>query len=514
MRQASKVFLLLLIPLGLTGIWMFWKRFSHGPKPPFEVSFWVWQGPFAFSDKDVSQLKELGVSQLFVRAGTFTSDGEHVYLTLPQRWDSKARGLKIHLVFNFDAGVVAHFSHYDLRIMADDVRRRIEKQISEAEKAGIDVGGVQFDFDVPTSKLNRYADFIRRVREDSAVLKRGERIQVSATALITWLHSSALVAVSRELNFLAPQFYEGFTGPTLDRMSPISDLESFRKNVSRADALACPYYVGVPAYGHALLYDEVGRLTAMYSGLKPADALRHPSFQVEAAYPCDRLGHPAKSEANSVGEEILKLKAIRADRNGHGLDNTLAYAIPTPTLLQRYLAEARSLQSDRCLGAIIYRYPESGQSLALPFPTVQAILTSKPLVPHLKIVVKNSVDNYDLVEQAQKATPAPMDVYLEVTNDGNAPSFVGPDAVVLGVAFDQPGFDAIRRRDMDSVAQIGPSSLELRKGYIAPGQSLQVGPIRLVGEARAAKVTWRIRAAEGFKFTSGSSQVNLASSRR
>lgn len=458
----------------------------------------MWQGPLTLSKDEVSNLKSIGVRQIFIRAGTFTSDGNHLFLVIPQKWISNAGGLKCHLVFNFDSGVISHFSHYDLETMASEIRDRVEKQIEAARKAGVAVSGVQFDFDVPTSKLTRYADLLRSIRSPSPELRKGGQIAVSATGLVTWLRSPGLLDVSRELDFLAPQFYEGVTSRTLDKMTPISDLDAFKENVHRADRLACPYYVGIPAYGHALLYDEAGLLRALYPGLPPADALRHPFFRLETAYPSDRLGKRAGRIQDWAGEEMLKFRAIHADRNGRGLGYTLAYTIPTAELLRRYMEVAKTEQSSRCLGAILFRYPEAGQSLALPIPTVQAVLQDRVVAPKLEISARGQADTFDMIDAPDPSSAAPTDAYLVVKNVGNAPTFVAPDAVLLRVAFDQGGFDDIRRRDMDAVRRLDDRTLEFTKGYLAPGQTLRVGPIRLLGKATRATLSWRLREADGF----------------
>ena len=142
--------------------------------------------------------------------------------------------------------------------------------------------------------------------------------------------------------------------------------------------------------------------------------------------------------------------------------------------------------------------------------TVRSVLLDKPTAPHLRVAAKGHLDSYDMVERVQKTESAPMDVFLDVTNDGAGPTFVSPDSVQVRVKFDQTGFDDVRRRDMDSVTQLDGQTLEFRKGYIAPGQTLHVGPIRLLGQAKTAHIEWRVRTAEGFEDVTGVSESSLS----
>ncbi|MGL1664155.1 hypothetical protein ACSTJP_00450, partial [Vibrio parahaemolyticus] len=75
---------------------------------------------------------------------------------------------------------------------------------------------------------------------------------------------------------------------------------------------------------------------------------------------------------------------------------------------------------------------------------------------------------------------------MDITNSGNEPTFVSPDAVRLEVKFDSDGFDDVGSRDMDSVVKLDEQTLCFQKGYLAPGQSVHVGPIRLIGAAHSA----------------------------
>jgi hypothetical protein len=505
--RAVGLFAFVLVALGILVAY----RLRPHRRPPFELSFWYWHSPFQISPAQSRDLKTLGVTRLFVRAGTFSSDGRNMVLVIPQKYGAGGSGFRIHQVFNFDTGVVRHFESYDLERIAGQIAKRVNDQVQRGKQAGLDVEGVQFDFDCPTRLLSRYAELVRLVRQQLP-----GRPTFSATALMSWLGTKGVAALSRQVDFLAPQAYEGVTGNTVDTMRPVSDEQDFRRRIARADGLACPFYVGVPAYGHAFLFDPAGKLLDVYRGLEPADAFRHPAFNLILAEPSDRFGHPAKSPTDSVGEEIVKFRAVRPALNGQGLDDFLAYTVPTPVLLERMLRAVRETRSENCLGAIIYRMPEGDSSMTVPWRSLMEGLAGRSIPPKLKIGLESRSDAFDLIESAKPLPDAPKDLDLKIENIGG-PTFLGPDALEVDVVLERPGFDEVRRRDMDSavpgileggrVTRCAPDRANVAsfsRFGLGAGQSIAIGPIQLLSSKRQhISVRWRTRDSDGFQTESG-----------
>jgi len=484
------------------------KSCSTGPKPPFELAVWYWHSPYTVSSDESKLLSDVGIQKVFVRAGTFTSDGENVVLKIPQSYKTKAKQ-DLHLVFNFDSGVIRHFEHYNLEKMSSQVAVRIDKQVDEAVKAGERVQGIQLDFDVPTRLLTRYGQLVHKIRSKLTASK----LKFSSTGLMSWLGTSGIRDLSAELDFIVPQAYEGETGRTIETMRPVSDPDYFRRTIGKAGSLRCPFYIGIPAYGHGFLFDEQGKLASIYQNLGPAEALRHPSFKFISASPVDRLGKPAKSATDSVGEEIIKFRAVRPAPDGRGMGYYLAYTIPAADLLTRWIAAAREAQTSNCLGAVIYRCPEPESTLTLPYQLFASAIRGVKEKPELKVSLDTVRDNFDLIESSAPNRQAPKDIFLKVQNIGKAPTFISPDAVEIEIQLDTPGVESVRLRDFESVRYVSQdkqvpnrqaSGLILSKGYLAPGESAYVGPIRLLtGQANITAVKWTARDGDGFQFSKG-----------
>ncbi len=476
-------------------------------KRPLELGFWYWHSPFTLSPEEEKDLKEQGLTKMFVRAGTFSTDGGNAVLAIPQSYQ-RVPDLEIHLVFNFDSGFVRHFEEFDLATVSAQVATRIETQVERTAKLGIKPTGVQLDLDSPTRLLPRYAEFVRLIR--SRV--KGE-LQWSATALMSWLGTKGVETLSRELDFIIPQAYEGVTGRTVDAMRPVSDPNYLRSVMPKAEKLACPYYFGIPAYGHSFLFDDQGKLADIYQKIGPAEAMRHPSFQFQEAYPSDRLGQPAQDRRSSVGEEIIKFKAIRPSPSGRGLGYTLGFSVPSPELLRQMWEVVRENAGPKCRGAIIYRYPEPDATLTLTLPGILSVLQGETPKPNLALSTDSERDNFEIIEGSSPQAVAPLDFFLSIQNTGDAATFVSPDAVEVIVEFDRSGIGEIRLRDFDK-AQIGTVSPEgkfqetpsrhatavrLTMSYLGAKQKAHVGPIRLLESgAHIRQIRWIIRDGNGF----------------
>lgn len=476
-------------------------------KQPLELGFWYWHSPFTLSPEEEKDLREHGLNKMFVRAGTFSTDGGNAVLAIPQSYQ-RIPDLEIHLVFNFDSGFVRHFEEFDLAKVSEQVATRIEAQLDRAAKLGVEPTGVQLDLDSPTRLLPRYAEFVRRIR--SRV--KGEW-QWSATALMSWLGTKGVETLSRELDFIVPQAYEGVTGRTVDTMRPVSDPDYLRSVMGKAEKLACPYYFGIPAYGHGFLFDDRGKLADIYQKIGPAEAMRHPSFQFQEAYPSDRLGQPAKDQKSSVGEEVIKFKAIRPSPSGRGVGYTLGFSVPSPELLRQMWDVVRENAGPKCRGAIIYRYPEPEATLTLTLPGILDVLQGNRPQPNLSLATDSERDNFEIIEGRSPHAEASRDFFISIQNTGNAATFVSPDAVEVIVEFDRPGMGDVRLRDFDkvqpgSVSQDGKfqetpprhaSAIRLSKSYLGAKQKAHVGPIRLLeSDAQIRQIRWIIRDGKGF----------------
>jgi hypothetical protein len=529
MSRRKRLALLSVLLLGsLAGLTLAW-RWWHRPLPPLEVGVWYWHHPYALSDHEAQQLRAAGVTQLYIRGGTFIRDQDRVRETLAQQWNTGSFGLETQLVFNFDYSVVRSFSQLDLTRTADAVTTGVRQALALARQAGLKPTGVQFDFDCATHSLPRYARLLKRLR-NGLVGGNGVR-QLSITALPTWYTSGAVRQVADAVDFMVPQYYEPRVAPMLNDFATISCLPMVRQGMQAAAGVGHPFRVGIPAYGHALMYDDHGKLVGLYRDMTAMQAAQHRSFRLARAYPSDIDGKPA-TRATAIGEDLLDFVAIQAAQSGKGLGYHLIYDLPTPDLVARHLALIRAERPRECRGVILFCYPEPDATLALPLPALCAALRSQHTDPRLTVSMKTRKAPWDLIETGKPTAHPPVNLSVKVTNVGDGNSFFATDAVTLTLHFDRPGLDELDARDFDGfeTAYSGKmqsdksrsdldsieagrelqcslpraDTIRVRKFQLRAGETARIGPIRVSGDG-ATRVwgTWSVRGPGGFDTIQG-----------
>jgi hypothetical protein len=459
-----------------------------------QVGIWYWHTPFQVSKDELGWLKKIGVSTLYVRAATFTTDGVRVKPKMPQRWQSNAEGMPVVLVYNFDAGLRSHFEALPNKGMADEVV------------------GVQMDVDCPTRLLPKYADLLRLTRVGlvaNGALAHGESF--SATALQTWLTSNDYGKLAEACDFVVPQFYEGRVGRKVGDVQPIADTQNIAPGMRRADAVGKPFFVGVATYGHSLIYDERGKLVGMYHGMPPEEALRHPSLRFDRTTPLTEKGQ-------GIGENVLVLHAVHPDQNGRGMGYRIAYVLPTSKMLARELESVHANPSSNCRGVIIYRYPELGDEFSLPLPTVAQVFAGKPTNLEIKPELTRRAAPWSLIGDRPAAKKTPFDYSVSLRSIGTSSSLASPDAVTVLVYFNGEGLDEAAVGDFDEVkmGRVDPrkqfipcaaahaNAVLYRRNVLLPGVRIRSGSISVSADGpRPAHVYWTVRNDDGVTQTTG-----------
>lgn len=479
-----------------------WWRKAHQPLKPLEVSLWYWHTPYHIEPAEAAQLHAIGVKQLFVLAGTFHSQHGAVHMIMPQQWEAAPSTLGIHLVFHFDATLIKDFEKLPVELISSAAGSDIANVSAEAEQHGVRVVGVQLDFDCPTRLLGRYGELMRRLRP---ALKHG--VALSATALPTWYTSKNIELLMKHVDFLAPQYYEPEVPKTLDSAATISRLSLLEHGLRAAGSHSYPFYAGIPAYGHALLYNEQGSLLGMYHDIGIIGAMHQNALSLMRSLGVDRSGKPA-SAASYIGEDIYDFKATRADEEGHGLGYHLVYDLPTSELLRSHLAALTASRPRNCRGVILFRYPEAGELSTLPFQTIAAALNGRKAQPNLKVTISSTAAPWEVVESHRKVKRVPHDVTISVTNIGDAGTFIAKDAVMIRLQFDVVGIDAVDPGSFDSIqslfsddeikhdikaSPLRSNTVQCCKVYLAPGETARIGPIET--QAEHVRGNWTVRGA-------------------
>ncbi|MGV3617724.1 MAG: DUF3142 domain-containing protein [Fimbriimonas sp.] len=459
------------------------------PVAPPEIGMWYWHTPFRVEAAEKQLLDEIGVRTLYVRGGTFTTDGKRAILAFPQRWEGSTRGLDAVLTLNFDGGLVSHLEEIPAEALARDVAKGIRQATEAAAKVGVRFKGVQLDIDCPTRVLPRYAELLRAVRPHV-------KGSFSITALPTWITSSKLEEVADAVDFIVPQFYEGRTGRTLDDLQPVSDAAALRKGLDRLGRMGRPFHAGLAAYGHAMLFTREGRLTAMYRGLSPEDAMRHPSLRFEAAGP---LG--------DSGEDRLVMRALRPDANGRGQGYQIAYTLPTAAMVRRQIQAFREARPANARGFILYRFPEPEEAMALPLRSVRSAFRPEPAKPSLDVKLESKAVPWALIGKDAEGGVA-RDLTVKAVATGEVGTAATPGAVTVVVELDRPGVEGAAPGDFDEVrlgrveadgtlrtaSPARANAVMLTRHHLLPGQRLRSGAIEIGSDgAKRARLRWTVK---------------------
>jgi hypothetical protein len=478
------------------------------PSKPLSISFWHWHHPFALSEDTQKTLHEMGVTELFVHCGTVRvgeigeSDDAKVgkpYRVVAQQWQSGGTGFGVHLVYNAATNLLRDFEKTSMEEIASVVIEAFQKDSIAAEKTGAKVVGLQLDFDFPTRLLPRYAELLQLVK---AKLNSPTSLLLSIAVLTTWYTSKSFSVVLSIVDFAVPQFYEGALPHDFAHLVGITSPDHLRRGLISAEWAGKPFRAGLAAYGHALVFDNAGRLRGSFKDAGAETLLKDRNFRCLSVAPDEK----------SKEQFVTFTAATNAPKpsSPEALDYRLVFDLPTVASLARQLQFVRDNRPSNCDGVIIFRLPEATETATLPLVSVQALWANeKPqIAPNVKITTRPTAP-YRSIEDP-KQTPA-MDVFISVTNTGNAPTLLAPESVVLTMHLEKPGVESVKSGSFiassthfaqQNASLARSDTLKFTAPSLAPNQTRTIGPIQLpiIAESEAISsfaITWEIRGESG-----------------
>lgn len=121
-------------------------------------------------------------------------------------------------------------------------------------RPGAKLAGIEIDYDCPTSKLPIYARFLAQLRT-----RLGQAIGLSITALPTWMNSTELEGLTRDLDEVVLQVH-AVDDPRRGLFDPVQAelwVREFGRRVRR------PFRVAIPAYDLRVTWRSDGRLASV-----------------------------------------------------------------------------------------------------------------------------------------------------------------------------------------------------------------------------------------------------------
>lgn len=218
------------------------------------------------------------------------------------------------------------------RLDADQTLVRLRAWITQWRAAGIQLAGVEIDYDCPTSKLPVYTRYL-------AALRAGLDLPLSITALPTWLDSPLLKALLSEADESVLQVH-AVLAPSrglFDAERARRWMDDYAKRTSR------PWRVALPAYGSRVVWDEDGRIAAIES--------ERPALQ-----------------PSSRDSELLA----------------------RPQALADFVKQLEARPPAGLAGVVWFRLPTSADQRAWSLPTWRAVLARQALTPVLTALARAS----------------------------------------------------------------------------------------------------------------------------
>jgi len=177
-------------------------------------NYWIW----GWDDLDYISSD----SSLIIYQGDYHLPGESNYFIY--RGINATESLKNHRISLL-------FRVYSLK-NPDDIIEIINTIISKWEYKGVEVSGIQLDYDSPSSGLHEYAKFVSVLHEYTRI----QNIELSVTGLVTWLldNDDGAKELSRHVEYIVYQLYNNYR--------PLDNVEKYFSSIQ---SISYPYMIGI-----------------------------------------------------------------------------------------------------------------------------------------------------------------------------------------------------------------------------------------------------------------------------
>ncbi|HEU4595728.1 MAG TPA: DUF3142 domain-containing protein [Pyrinomonadaceae bacterium] len=484
LKAAAVAACLLAATLG-TAAW----RWTHAPRVwgPGEVpvAFWSWRADAPTQEEVARAFEETGARALFLRAGQLDYEGGRVGRIRAAGGKLPSR-VELHLVYNGTRSLLGEFERIGEAKLAAAFLETFRGDVERARRDGASVAGLQLDLDVPTRLLARYGRVLREVREG---LPR--EVKLSVTGLTTWMDSEELGGALEAVDFWSPQFYGAEIPATLERVVPIASPRAVEREVKRARALGKPFYAGLAAYGHALLYSSKGKLLSLHGDLDPArvaaarslELVERRAFEARGAVDEGAVDSPHASEWRYVfrAREDASVEGV-AVRAGE----VFVLDLPSSEALRAGVRGVRRSAGEKLLGICLFRLPTRGDQTTLGLGQLAAALRDEESGVRARLRVEAVGEE----GRARASSESVNQLFVTATNEGAAGALFGDEALVLTLRVPRGSLRGVSRLEgFDAVetlcAPVGVTEVEGRAGG--------AGGLRPCAPARASAVRLKAR---------------------
>ncbi|MCL4693678.1 MAG: DUF3142 domain-containing protein [Candidatus Hydrogenedentes bacterium] len=254
----------------VAALWLHGRLYDE-PRP-LPHAYYVWQMQWTDSVRDAVARAAPEADRLMVLLGEVSAvDGALAFTPARPDWQSLARDrAQTALVLRAGVSLGPFLNGTGLDGAADYLFGILDGARNAARDAGVEVVGVQLDYDCPTSKLGDY----RRLLE--AMQSRLPDVDLSITVLPTWIKRWEFGDLVDGLSYYVLQVHSLEPPTTVDQPIVLCDTSRIPGYLRRAAWVGVPFYLALPTYGYRVVFDESGAFTALSAeGPAPAANATH-----------------------------------------------------------------------------------------------------------------------------------------------------------------------------------------------------------------------------------------------
>lgn len=254
----------------VVALWLHGRLYDE-PRP-LPHAYYVWQMQWTESVRDAVAQAAPEADRLMVLLGEVNAvDGALAFTPARPDWQSLAgERARTELVLRAGVSLGSFLNGAELDGTAGYLFEILDGARNAARDAGVEVVGVQLDYDCPTSKLDDY----RRLLD--ALQLRLPDFDLSITVLPTWLKRWEFGELVEGLSYYVLQVHSLEPPTTVDQPIVLCDTARIPGYLRRAAWVGVPFYLALPTYGYRVVFDESGAFTALSAeGPAPATDRMH-----------------------------------------------------------------------------------------------------------------------------------------------------------------------------------------------------------------------------------------------
>ncbi len=342
-----------------------WNQVWKAEEVP--IAFWAWTSMPPDTDELREVIRETKAGKIFIRAGQLDALGTRVERIRPSA-GAMPTGIEIHLVYNATPQLLRGLKNIRPDAIAVAIAQAYRDDTARGIAGGAIIAGIQLDLDFPTRLLPLYAETLQQVRTS---LPAGTILSI--TGLPTWVSSPELLPVLKVVDFWIPQLYGAEIPTRLSQPIPISSVAETRRSLIKIRELGQPFYAGLAAYGHAILYDKSGALVEIRGDLDPRSAENFDSLEVIGRGELGREPGPRDLRLAYRAKRDLVIDGLVISAG-----ETLVFDMSTTASLRESTRVVREYAGSSLLGICIFRIPSTSDATNLGLREIVDAVRDRP----------------------------------------------------------------------------------------------------------------------------------------